>query len=104
MYIERVTATLIAVTGTGNTAETTITVPSTFNPVAGATYDILLSTQIPSETDGTIITITNGTLSASLYQPFTGNYVRARGLGWRKVLRVAFLDDPAHFNLVAVRG
>lgn len=104
MYIERVTAESIAVSGTGSTAETTITVPSTFNPVAGCTYDILISAQVPSETDGTIITITNGTVEASLYQSFTGNYVRARNLGWRKVLRVAFFDDPAHFNLVAVRG
>ena len=104
MYIERVTAESIAVSGTGNTAETTITVPSTFNPQAGLTYDILLSAQIPEGTDGTIITITNGTIEASLYQPVTGNYVRARGLGWRKILRVVFFEDPAHFNLVAVRG
>lgn len=104
MYIERVTAESIAVSGTGSTAETTITVPSTFTPVAGCMYDILLSAQVPSETDGTIITITNGTVEASLYQQSNGNYVRARALGWRKVLRVIYLDDPAHFNLLAVRS
>lgn len=104
MYIERVTAESIAVSGAGNTATTTITVPDTFTPAAGCVYDILLSAQVPVATDGTIIAISNATLTAELYQPNTGNYVRARGLGWRKVLRVVFFDDPAHFNLLAVRG
>jgi len=104
MYIQRVSAESIAVSGTGNTAITTITLPSTFTPVAGVIYDVLISAQVPSETDGTIVAITNGTVTGNLYQPATGNYARSRALGWRKVLRVVFLDDPAHFNLLAVRG
>lgn len=104
MFIQRVTAESIAVSGTGNTAETTITVPSTFTPVAGAVYDILISAQVPAATDGTIIVISNGTDEWQLFQGMTGNYARSRQLGWRKVIRVAFFDDPAHFNFVAVRG
>ena len=40
MYIQRVTAESIAVSGTGNTATTTITLPTTFIPASGAVYDI----------------------------------------------------------------
>ena len=104
MYIQRVTADSIAVSGTGSTAETTITVPSSFTPVAGGIYDILISAQVPAGTDGTILTITNGDIEASIYQQKNGNYARARALGWRKVIRVQFLDDPAHYNLLCVRG
>lgn len=104
MYIQRVTAESIAVSGSGSTAETTITVPSTFTPVAGAVYDFLISAQVPEATDGTIIVITNGTDQWQLFQSMTGNYVRARQLGWRKIIRAVFFDDPAHFNFVAVKG
>lgn len=104
MYLQRITAESIAVAGTGSTAETTITVPVTTEFAAGAVYDILLSAQVPAGTDGTIVTITNGTTEASIYQQVSGNYARARCLGCRKVIRVRFFDDPAHFNLLAVRG
>lgn len=104
MFTQRITAETIAVSGTGNTAETTITVPETVNFAAGVTYDVLLNTQVPSGTDGTIVTITNGTIEGSILQCGTGNYCRARNLGSRKVLRVQFFDDPEHFNLLCVRG
>lgn len=104
MYIQRVSAESIAVSGTGSTATTTITVPETFTPVAGGIYDVLINTQVPALTDGTIVAITNGTVAGSVYQRMSGNYARSRALGWRKVLRVQFLDDPAHYNLLAVRG
>lgn len=104
MYVQRITAESITVSGTGNTAETTITVPESFTPVAGGIYDILLSAQIPAGTDGTIITITNGTDEGNLFQRITGNYARARCLGCRKVIRVQYFDDPAHYNLLGVRG
>ena len=104
MFVQRVSATSIAVTGAGNTAQTTITVPSTVNFTAGVTYDILLSAQIPAGTDGTIVVITNSTDEGELYQFGIGNYARARNLGSRKIIRVQFFDDPAHFNLVCVRG
>lgn len=88
MYIQRITAENIAVSGTGNTAETTITVPATFEPVPGGIYDILISAQVPAATDGTILTITNGTDTGSVYQRMNGNYARCRALGWRKIVRV----------------
>lgn len=104
MYIKRLTAQSIAVAGTGNTAVTTVTVPATFTPAAGCIYDVLVSAQVPAATDGTILAISDGTTSWNVYQRMSGNYVRCRGLGWRKVIRVQFLDDPAHFNLLGVRG
>lgn len=104
MYIQRVTADSIAVSGTGSTAETTITVPTSFTPVAGGIYDILISAQVPAGTDGTILVVSNGTIEGEVYQQRNGNYARVRALGWRKVIRVQFLDDPAHYNLLCVRG
>ena len=104
MYIQRVTAESIAVTGTGNTAETTITVPENVEFAAGCTYDILISAQVPDATDGTIVVITNGTVTGQIMQAVTGNYARARALGWRKVIRVQFFADPDHFNLLGVRS
>lgn len=104
MYIQRIAAESIVVSGTGSAAETTITVPATFEPVPGGIYDILISAQVPSATDGTILTITNGTDADSVYQRMNGNYARCRALGWRKIIRVQYLDDPAHYNLLGVRG
>ena len=104
MYIQRVTAESIAVSGTGTTAETIITVPASFTPVAGGIYDVLISAQVPSGTDRTILVRSNGTDDGTVYQRMSGNYARCIGLGWRKVIRVQFLDDPAHYNLLGVRG
>lgn len=104
MYVQRVTAESITVSGTGATAETTITVPATFTPVAGGIYDVLISAQVPAGTDGTILSITNGTIEGSVFQRISGNYARCRALGWRKIIRVQFFDDPAHYNLLGVRG
>jgi len=104
MYVQRVTAESIAVSGTGSTAETTITVPATFTPASGGIYDVLVSAQVPAGTDGTILVISNGTEEGNVLQRWNGNYARCRELGWRKVIRVQFLDDPAHYNLLGVRG
>lgn len=104
MYVQRITAESIAVSGTGSAAVTTITVPADTVFAAGCMYDILLSAQVPSETDGTIVAISNGTVSGEIMQGFTGNYARARALGWRKVIRVQFFADPDHFNLMGVRS
>ena len=103
MYVPRVIAQSIAVSGTGATAETTITVASdvTFEP--GCIYDIELSAQIPAATAGTIITVTNGTEEVSVYQARNGNYARARDLESVKSFRVQFFADPDHFNLINVR-
>lgn len=102
MYINRITATSIAVAGTGDAATTTITVPAGTTFVPGCVYDILISTQVPADTSGTIVSITNGTVTGSVLQGCTGNYARARTLSWRKVIRVRFFSDPDHFNLLGV--
>ena len=104
MYVQRITATAIAVTGADAAAVTTITVPATVTFVAGGIYDILLRTQMPANTDGTIINITNGTQAGSIMQRCTANYARSRALCWRQVLRVQYFDDPIHFVLLGVRG
>ena len=104
MYIQRVTAEGIAVSGTGNTAVTTITVPSSVTFASGCVYDFLITAQVPAGTDGTIVAVTNGTVTAQLMETSTGNYARARGLGWRKVIRAQFFADPDHLNLLCVRG
>ena len=95
MYIQKVSAESIAVSD----GATAITLPSTFTPADGAIYDVLLRTQVPEGTDGTYITIAG----EPLLQRGTGNYARARKLGWRKVLRVQYFGDPSHFNLLAVK-
>lgn len=33
-----------------------------------------------------------------------GDYARVRALGWRRIIRVQYFDDPAHHNLLAIRG
>lgn len=104
MCIQRVSATLVAVAGTGNIATTTITVPATVTFAPGCIYDILLNAQVPEGTDRTIVAVTNGTDTMNLYQHcISGNYARAVRLGSRTVLRVQYFDDPAHFVLLAVR-
>ena len=103
-YAQRVTADSIAVSGTGSTATTTITVPASFTPVAGGIYDILISAQVPVGTDGTIVSVTNGTIEGELFKRFVGDYARARCLGCRQVIRVQFFDDPEHYNLLGVRS
>lgn len=100
MYIPRINAETITVSGTGADASTAITLPSTFTPADGCIYDVLIKTQVPAGTDGTYITIAED----PLMKRFDGNYARSRGLGWRKVLRVQYFSDPAHYNLIAVRG
>lgn len=102
--VQRTTAASVAVAGTGAAAVTTITVPATVTFAPGGVYDVLISAQVPAGTDGTIVNITNGATVGSVMQRCNGNYARARCLGCRKVLRVQFLGDPAHFLLLGVRG
>lgn len=103
MYIQRVTAEGITVAGSGSTAVTNIGLPATFTPAAGCIYDILLRTQIPNGTEGTILVLNNDTTNYNVLQRCNGNYIRVRQLTCRKVLRVQFFDDPDHFNLLTVR-
>lgn len=82
---------------------TTITVPSTQQFSAGGVYNILLSTTIPSGTDGTILSVTNGTVSGNIMKR-NGNYFRPLPLRSRTVLTVQYFDDPSHFQIIKVRG
>lgn len=82
---------------------TTITIPATPEIVAGDVVDILLATAIPDGTDGTQISITNGTVTGNLLNG-NGNYLRPYPLTSRTVLRVQYLGDPAHFQIIDVFG
>lgn len=84
------------------TGTTTITLPSTFEPVNGGIYDIPLSAAIPDGTNGTVIEITNGTVTGSLLNRL-GSNVRMGTLNAQWVLRVMYLSDPDHFNLISRR-
>lgn len=81
---------------------TTITIPAepTFN--AGEIIDIQLYTAIPDGTDGTTLSITNGTVTAFIMGA-NGNYYRPLPLRSRTILRVQYLNDPSHFQLLAIR-
>ena len=97
--IPKIRATTVAVA----TGVTTITLPSTTEINAGDVIDILLATAIPDGTDGTQVSITNGTVTGSLMNG-NGNYLRDAPIRSRTVLRVQFLNDPSHFQIINVFG
>lgn len=85
------------------TGVTTITLPATATIESGDVIDILLATAIPDGTDGTQITITNGTVTGNLMNG-NGNYLRPYPLTSRTVIRCQFLSDPAHFQIINIFG
>lgn len=93
---------VVPTTITQATDTTTITLPATFEPVAGGIYDIPLSAAIPDGTNGNIITITNGTITGNLLNRL-GSNVRMGTLNAQWVLRVMYLEDPEHWNLISRR-
>lgn len=97
--IPRIRATTVAVA----TGVTTITLPATPEIEPGEIVDILLATAIPDGTDGTQITITNGTVTGNLMNG-NGNYLRPYPLTSRTVIRAQYLSDPAHFQIVNLFG
>lgn len=84
------------------TGTTTITLPTTFEPIIGGIYDISLAAAIPDGTNGTVITITNGTVTGNLLNRL-GSNVRMNALNAQWVLRVMYLGDPSHWNLISRR-
>ena len=82
---------------------TTITIPASpvINP--GDVIEVLLATPIPAGTDGTQITITNGTITGDLMNG-NGNYFRPNPLTSRTVFLVQYLDDPEHFQILKIFG
>ena len=81
----------------------TITIPATSTINNGDIVDIQLFTSIPDETDGAQLVITNGTFTASVMNG-NGNYLRFYPLTSRTVLRVQYLSDPSHFQIINVFG
>lgn len=92
-----------ATTITNAAGATTVTIPATPELVPGQVYDIGLFTAIPALTDGSTVTITNGTDTGFVMNAI-GNYFRPLPLRSRTILRVLWLDDPDHFQLIGVRG
>ena len=91
-----------ATTVTTAAGATTITLPATPEINAGDVIDVLLHTAIPAGTDGTTLSITNATVTGFV-MAVNGNYYRPLPLRSRTILRVQYLADPAHFQLIAVR-
>jgi len=96
--IPRIRATSVATTA----GATTITIPATPELIPGQMYDIGLFTAIPDGTDGSTISITN-TTDTGFVMNAIGNYFRPLPLRSRTILRVIYLDDPEHFQLVGIR-
>ena len=97
--IAQIRATSVAVTA----GVATITIPATATINSGDIVDIQLFTSIPDGTDGAELEITNGTLTASVMNG-NGNYLRFYPLTSRTILRVQFLSDPNHFQIINVFG
>lgn len=97
--IAQIRATSVAVTD----GVATITIPTTVTINSGDIVDIQLFTSIPDGTDGAELEITNGTLTASIMNG-NGNYLRFYPLTSRTILRVQFLSDPNHFQIINVFG
>lgn len=90
--IVKVTASSVTLTD----GVSTVTIPSTVTPADGTVYKIYLRTSIPSGTDFSQISITNGTVTANVMN-HSANYFRPYVLkGWM-VLTVRYLSDPSHF-------
>lgn len=81
---------------------TTITLPATTEINPGDVIDILVAVPIPDGTNGTILSVTNGTITGSV-NIFNGNYFRPRPILSRTVFRVQYFSDPEHFQLLAIR-
>ena len=98
-YPIKIKATTVAVAA----GVTTITIPATPEFIVGGIYDIVLATTIPTGTDGTQITITNGTITGNVMR-CNGDYFRPLPLRSRTVLRVQYFDDPDNFQIITVCG
>ena len=97
-YPTRARATTVAVA----TGTTTITLPATTEINPGDVIDILVAVPIPDGTNGTVLSVTNGTVTGSV-NIFNGNYFRPRPILSRTVFRVQYFSDPGHFQLLAIR-
>lgn len=97
-YPKKYRATTVAVAA----GATTITIPATPEINPGDIVEVLLYTAIPAGTDGTTLTVTNGT-QTGFVMGCNGNYFRPLPLRSRTILRLQWLNDPAHWQLVGIR-
>ena len=97
-YPKRIRAESVAVAA----GVTTITLPATPEINPGDVLDILVAVPIPDGTNGSTVSITNGTITGDV-NICNGNYFRPRPILSRTVFRVQYFDDPEHFQLIAVR-
>lgn len=81
---------------------TTLTIPATAEINPGDLVEILVAVPIPDGTNGTQLSVTNGTLTGSVFVS-NGNYFRPRPLLSRTVFLVQFFSDPEHFQLVKIK-
>lgn len=90
-------ATSVAITTPtgGGESYITITVPSTVSFTAPGCYRIALYTTIPTTLNCARIVITNGTDTLDVLKR-DGNYWRPCQLKCRDILKLQYLDDPAH--------
>lgn len=85
----------------GNEVSTVLTVPAAFIPSINATYIISLQAQVPDETDGTILAVSNGTTTWQI-RNVTGSYIRCRNLGTIRRIILKYNEDPARLTLVSL--
>ena len=97
-YPKRIRAASVAVAA----GVTTITLPTTADINPGEVIDVLVAVPIPDGTNGSSVSVTNGTVTGNVLV-CNGNYYRPRPILSRTVLRLQYLSDPAHFQLLAVR-
>lgn len=97
-YPKKYRASSVAVTG----GVTTITLPSTAEINPGDVINLLVAVPIPDGTNGSTVSVTNGTVTGSI-NVCNGNYFRPRPILSRTVFQVQYFSDPAHFQLIAVK-
>ena len=76
---------------------TTITVPSETTFTDGKCYCLGLFFTIPAGTNGTQVNITNGTTTWVIFNRLANYWRPCCALKSRTLLKVKFLNDPAHF-------
>jgi len=80
----------------------TLTIPATTTINDGDIVDIQLFTSIPAGTEGAEIVISNGSTIASPIMNGNGNYLRMSPITSRTILRVQWLNDPDHFQILRI--
>ena len=78
----------------------TLTIPTTAVINDGDIVDVQLFTSIPDGTDGAEIIISNGGTVASPVMNGNGKYLRLSPITSRTILRVQYLSDPDHFQIL----